>query len=143
MGFSGDCSCGAVPFTVGGADSRFQCPVPGIARSIGDGPSTVLVFRRATSGAGGVREMASPRPRCNETEGFCPNCGVSVYNKPDKSSRIHGIYVEASTVQCLSSPPSSSTPRAAILGFLDPDIPELPAWYPTRDGDGAIRRNVR
>jgi hypothetical protein len=82
----------------------------------GGGHSSVLVFSRATFEISGeVREIARTSDRgATKRKGFCPNCGVSVYNKPDKSPEFIVLYAS----------------RGHAWDFLDPDIPKLPEWYP-------------
>ena len=61
----------------------------------GGGHSSVLVFSRATFEISGeVREIARTSDRgATKRKDFCPNCGVSVYNKRDKVPEFIGIYV--------------------------------------------------
>jgi len=95
--------------------------------------SAGLVFSRATFEISGeVREIARTSDRgATKRKGFCPNCGVSVYNKPDKSPEFIGIYV-GSLDGAVSFKPAIVlyASRGHAWDFLDPDIPKLPEWYP-------------
>src|SRR6266700_756580 len=111
----------------------FQCQCRDCQMDSGGGHSSVLVFSRATfeiSGEG--REIARTSDRgATKRKGFCPNCGVSVYNKPDKSPEFIGIYV-GSLDSAASFKPAIVlyASRGQAWDFLDPDIPKLPEWYP-------------
>ena len=60
----------------------------------GGGHSSVLVFpRTALELSGGVREIARTSDRgSTKRKGFCPACGVSIYNKPDKFPELIGLF---------------------------------------------------
>ena len=144
MGFSGGCSCGAVRYTISAEPIRgFQCQCRDCQIDSGGGHSSVLVFSRATFEISGeVREIARTSDRgATKRKGFCPNCGVSVYNKPDRVPNSSASMSEASTVPCLSSPPSSSTPRAAMPGiFWTLTFPSCRSGIRTRNSNRAIRK---
>ena len=134
MGFSGGCSCGAVRYAISAEPIRgFQCQCRDCQMDSGGGHSSVLVFSRATFEISGeVREIARTSDRgATKRKGFCPNCGVSVYNKPDKSPEFIGIYV-GSLDGAVSFKPAIVlyASRGHAWDFLDPDIPKLTEWYP-------------
>ena len=64
-------------------------------------------------------------------KGFCANCGVPIYNKPDEKPEFIGIYVG-------SLDDATAFKPAVVLycasgyawDFLDPDVPKLPGWHP-------------
>jgi hypothetical protein len=111
----------------------FQCQCRDCQMDSGGGHSSVLVFSRATFEISGeVREIARTSDRgATKRKGFCPNCGVSVYHKPDKSPEFIGIYV-GSLDGAVSFKPAIVlyASRGHAWDFLDPDIPKLPEWYP-------------
>jgi len=96
MGFSGGCSCGAVSYSIRAEPVRaFQCQCRDCQRDSGGGHSSVFVFpRHALELAGEVREIARTSDRgATKHKGFCPICGVAIYNKPDKFPDLIGVYV--------------------------------------------------
>ncbi len=87
MVFSGGCSCGAVRYTIAADPVRaFQCQCRDCQMDSGGGHSSVFVFPRAAIGISGeIREIARTSDRGTiKRKGFCPACGVSIYNKPDQ-----------------------------------------------------------
>src|SRR5579864_1898517 len=134
MGFSGGCGCGAVRYTIGAEPVRaFQCQCRDCQMDCGGGHSSVFVFPRdALKITGEVREIARSSDRgATKRKGFCPNCGVPIYNKPEKVPEMIGIYV--------GSLDDAATFKPAIIlyaarghawDFLDPDVPRLPEWHP-------------
>ena len=144
MGFSGGCSCGAVRYTISAEPIRgFQCQCRDCQMDSGGGHSSVLVFSRATFEISGeVREIARTSDRgATKRKGFCPNCGVSVYNKPDKSPEFIGIYV-GSLDGAVSFKPAIVlyASRGHAWDFLDPDIPSCRNGIRTRNSNRAIRK---
>jgi hypothetical protein len=133
MGFSGGCSCGAVRYQISAEPVRaFQCQCRDCQMDSGGGHASVFVFPRAALAmSGAVREIARTSDR-GETKrkGFCPGCGVPLYNKPDKFPEFIGIYVgsldDASTFK-----PAAIFYAARGYGwdFLDPDVPKVPEWH--------------
>jgi hypothetical protein len=133
MGFSGGCSCGAVRYSISARAIRgFQCQCRDCQQDSGGGHASVLVFpSNAFEITGEVREIARTTDRnATKRKGFCPTCGVPLYNKPDRSPEFIGIYVG-------SLDDASSFKPAVVLysahgypwDFLDPDIPKLPEWH--------------
>ena len=134
MSFTGGCSCGAVRYALRAEPVRsFQCQCRDCQWDSGGGHSSVFVFPRpALELSGEVREIARTSERGNtKRKGFCPTCGVSIYNKPDAVPDMVGIYV--------GSLDDASTFKPGIVvyaargyawDFLDPDVPRLPEWYP-------------
>lgn len=98
----------------------------------GGGHSSVFVFpRNAFALSGEVREIARTSDRgATKRKGFCPVCGVSIYNKPDKSPDFIGIYV-ASLDDASNFKPAAIFYAARGFGwdFLDPDVPKVPEWH--------------
>jgi hypothetical protein len=97
----------------------------------GSGHSSVFVFLRASFVISGeVREIARTSDRgAAKRKGFCPLCGVAIYNKPDKHPDFIGIYVGS------LDDPSTFKPTAIFYAarghgwdFLDPDVPKVPEW---------------
>jgi hypothetical protein len=133
MGFSGGCSCGAVRYQISAEPVRaFQCQCRDCQMDSGGGHASVFVFPRAALAmSGAVREIARTSDR-GETKrkGFCPSCGVPLYNKPDKFPELIGIYVgsldDASTFK-----PAAIFYAARGYGwdFLDPDVPRVAEWH--------------
>jgi hypothetical protein len=133
MGFSGGCSCGAVRYTLNAEPVRaFQCQCRDCQMDSGGGHASVFVFPRAALDLSGeVREIARTSARGNtKRKGFCPACGVSIYNKPDAVPDMVGIYV--------GSLDDASTFKPGIVvyaargyawDFLDPAVPKLAEWY--------------
>jgi len=135
MSFAGGCSCGAVRYTINAEPMRgFQCQCRDCQLDSGGGHSSVFVFPRATFAiSGALREIESTRERgATKRKGFCPVCGVSIYNKPGKLPDLIGIYV-GSLDDATSFKPATVFYAARGYGwdFLDPDVPKLPEW-PTR-----------
>jgi hypothetical protein len=67
-------------------------------------------------------------------KGFCPACGVSIYNKPDQVADMIGIYV-GSLDDASSFKPGAVfyAQRGYGWDFLDPDVPKVPEWLtPTK-----------
>src|SRR6266480_1555288 len=96
MSFSGGCSCGAVRFTIAAEPVRgFQCQCRDCQKDTGGGHSSVFVFRRdAVDISGEVREISRTSDGgATKRKGFCGNCGVPIYNKPDEKPEFIGIYV--------------------------------------------------
>src|SRR6266581_1326488 len=96
MSFSGGCSCGAVRFTIAAEPVRgFQCQCRDCQRDTGGGHSSVFVFpRSAVDITGEVCEISrSSDSGAMKRKGFCGNCGVPIYNKPDEKPEFIGIYV--------------------------------------------------
>ena len=105
----------------------------GIARWIpAAGISSVFVFpRSALQITGEVREIARTSDRgATKRKGFCPNCGVSIYNKPDKVPDMIGIYVGSLDNATAFKPAVVLyAARGYAWDFLDPDVPKLPEWH--------------
>jgi hypothetical protein len=132
MGFSGGCSCGAVSYTIRAEPVRgFQCQCRDCQRDSGGGHSSVLVFpRHALELAGEVREIARTSDRgATKHKGFCPICGVAIYNKPDKFADLIGVYVGSLDDASTFKPGAVFyAARGYAWDFLDPDVPKLPEW---------------
>jgi hypothetical protein len=99
----------------------------------GGGHSSVFVFStHAFDITGEVREIARTSDRgATKRKGFCPNCGVSIYNKPDKSPEFIGIYVGSLDDAAAFKPAVVLyCSRGYAWDFLDPDVPKLPEWHP-------------
>ena len=78
----------------------------------------------------GPREIARSSDRgATKHKGFCPACGVSIYNRPDKFPDLIGIYA-GSLDDATSFKPAIIfyTARGYAWDFLDPDVPKLPEW---------------
>ncbi len=132
MVFSGGCSCGAVRYTIAADPVRaFQCQCRDCQMDSGGGHSSVFVFPRAAIGISGeIREIARTSDRGTiKRKGFCPACGVSIYNKPDQIPDLIGVYV-GSLDDASSFRPATVFYHARGYGwdFLDPDVPRLPEW---------------
>ena len=135
MSFSGGCSCGAVRFTIAAEPVRgFQCQCRDCQKDTGGGHSSVFVFRRdAVDISGEVREISRTSDGgATKRKGFCGNCGVPIYNKPDEKPEFIGIYVG-----CLDDP-SGFKPEVVMFAsrghawdHLDPGLPKLPAMRPS------------
>lgn len=97
----------------------------------GGGHSSVFVFPRAAFDVtGAIREIARTSDRgATKRKGFCPACGVSIYNKPDNVPELIGIYV-GSLDDASSFKPAAVFYNARGYGwdFLDPDVPRVPEW---------------
>jgi hypothetical protein len=132
MGFSGGCSCGAVSYTIRAEPVRaFQCQCRDCQRDSGGGHSSVFVFpRHALELAGEVREIARTSDRgATKHKGFCPICGVAIYNKPDKFPDLIGVYVGSLDDASTFKPGAVFyAARGYAWDFLDPDVPKLPEW---------------
>jgi hypothetical protein len=132
MDFSGGCSCRAVRYTVRAEPVRaFQCQCRDCQMDSGGGHSSVFVFPRdAFEFSGEVREVARTSDRgAIKRKGFCPACGVSIYNKPDQIHELIGVYV-GSLDDATSFKPAVVFYAARGFGwdFLDPDVPRVPEW---------------
>lgn len=135
MGFAGGCSCGAVRYTIDAEPVRaFQCQCRDCQLDSGGGHSSVFVFpSRALKISGEIREFArvSDRGRAKR-KGFCPTCGVTIYNKPDSSRELIGIFVGSLDAAATFRPDVVLyTARGYAWDFLDPDIRKLPEWHPS------------
>ena len=135
MGYAGGCWCGAVRYRLGTEPIRgFQCQCRDCQMDSGGGHASVLVFlRSAFEISGEAREVVRTSDRgAIKRKGFCPNCGVSVYNKPDKSPEYIGIYV-GSLDDAVDFKPAVVVyhSRGPSWDFLDPDVPKLPEWHPS------------
>jgi hypothetical protein len=135
MEFSGGCSCRAVRYTIQAEPVRsFQCQCRDCQLDSGGGHSSVFVFPRAAFEISGeVREIARTSDRgATKRKGFCPVCGVSIYNKPENNPDLIGIYV-GSLDDATSFKPAAVfyTSRGHGWDFLDPDVPKLQEWRPS------------
>ena len=135
MGFSGGCSCRAVRYNIQAEPVRsFQCQCRECQMDSGGGHSSVFVFpRTAFEISGEVREIARTSDRgATKRKGFCPVCGVSIYNEPENIPDLIGIYV-GSLDDATSFKPAAVfyTSRGHGWDFLDPDVPKLPEWRPS------------
>ena len=137
MVFSGACSCGAVRYTLRTEPVRaFQCQCRDCQMDSGGGHSSVFVFPRAALELSGeVREIARLSDRgSTKRKGFCPACGVSIYNKPDKFPELIGIYVGSLDDATAFRPAAIFyAARGYAWDFLDPEVPRLPEWRPGED----------
>lgn len=133
MRFSGGCSCRAVRYQIGAKPVRaFQCQCRDCQLDSGGGHSSVFVFpRSALDISGEVREIARASDRrATKRKGFCPNCGVSIYNKPDKVPELIGIYVGTLDDAATFRPDVILyNARGYAWDFLDPDVPKLAEWH--------------
>ncbi len=133
MGFSGGCSCGAVRYTIDAEPVRaFQCQCRDCQMDSGGGHSSVFVFpRQALALTGAVREIARVSDRgATKHKGFCPACGVSIYNKPDKFPDLIGIYAGSLDDASAFRPAAVFyAARGYAWDFLDPDVPKVPEWH--------------
>jgi hypothetical protein len=135
MGFSGGCSCGAVRYQINAEPIRgFQCQCRDCQMDSGGGHSSVFVFARAAfSMSGEAREIARTSDRgAVKRKGFCPACGVAIYNKPEEKPDFIGIYV-GSLDDATSFKPAAIFYAARGYGwdFLDPEVPGVPEWHTT------------
>jgi hypothetical protein len=100
----------------------------------GGGHSSVFVFPRAALEllSGEVREIARTSDRgATKRKGFCPACGVSIYNKPGKFPDLIGIYVGSLDDATTFKPAAIFyAARGYAWDFLDPTVPKLPEWRP-------------
>ena len=132
MRFSGGCSCGAVSFTIDAEPVRaFQCQCRDCQMDSGGGHSSVFVFpRAAVEISGEVREVTRTSDRdAIKRKGFCPTCGVSIYNKPDQVPDLLGIYVGTLNDASMFKPSAVFyNARGYSWDFLDPDVPKVPEW---------------
>ena len=88
MAYAGGCWCGAVRYRLSAEPIRgFQCQCRDCQMDSGGGHTSVFVFlRSAFEISGEVREVVRTSDRgAIKRKGFCPTCGVSIYNKPVKS----------------------------------------------------------
>jgi hypothetical protein len=134
MSFSGGCSCGAVRYEIAAEPIRgFQCQCRDCQRDTGGGHASVMVFaRNAFHLSGKVTEISRTADSgAGKSKGFCGNCGVPIYNKPEDKPEFIGIYV--------GSLDNAAAFKPAIVLFcsrghewdhLDPDVPKLPEWHP-------------
>ena len=134
MGFSGGCSCRAVRYNIQAEPVRgFQCQCRDCQLDSGGGHSSVFVFPRAAFEiSGDVREIARTSDRgATKRKGFCPFCGVSIYNQPENNPDLIGIYV-GSLDDATSFKPAAVfyTSRGYSWDCLDPDVPKFPEWRP-------------
>jgi len=133
MGFSGGCLCGAIRYQINADPVRgFQCQCRDCQMDSGGGHSSVFVFpRSALEITGEVREIARTSERgATKRKGFCPNCGVSIYNKPDKVPDMIGIYVGSLDDATAFKPAVVLyAARGYAWDFLDPGVPKLPEWH--------------
>jgi hypothetical protein len=128
MSFSGGCSCGAVRCTIAAGPVRgFQCQCRDCQMDSGGGHSSVLVFPRgALEISGEVREVARISDRgATKHKGFCPACGVSLYNKPDKFPDLIGIHV-GSLDDAKAFKPAAVF--YAARGYDWDFVPKVPEW---------------
>jgi hypothetical protein len=134
MGLSGGCWCGAVRYKVSAEPIRgFQRQCRDCQMDSGGGHASVFVFpRSAFEVSGEVREIARTSDRgARKRKGFCPTCGVSLYNKPDKSPEFIGTYVGSLDGAAAFKPAVVLyASRGYAWDFLDPDVPKLPEWHP-------------
>jgi hypothetical protein len=132
MSFKGGCSCGLVRYTIGAEPVRaFQCQCRDCQLDSGGGHSSVFVFpRSAFDVSGEVREVARASDRgAIKRKGFCPACGVSIYNKPDQVPDLIGIYVGSLDDASTFKPAAVFyTMRGHAWDFLDPDVPKVAEW---------------
>jgi hypothetical protein len=133
MGFSGGCSCGAVRYVIAAPPLRaFQCQCRDCQKDSGGGHSSVFVFPRAAFAVTGeVREIARESDRgAIKRKGFCPSCGVAIYNKPDRVPDMIGIYV-GSLDDAASFKPQAIFYAAHGYAWdaLDADVPRVPEWH--------------
>ena len=131
MAFSGGCSCGSVRYTIDAEPVRaFQCQCRDCRWDAG-GHSSVFVFpRHALALSGEVREFTRTTDRGSaKHKGFCPKCGVAIYNKPDKSPDLVGIYVGSLDDATAFKPAVIFyAARGYAWDFLDLGVPKLPEW---------------
>jgi hypothetical protein len=134
MAYAGGCWCGAVRYNISAEPVRgFQCQCRDCQMDSGGGHTSVFVFPRAAFEISGeVREIARTSDRgATKWKGFCPACGVSLYNKPENKPEFIGIYV-GSLDDASSFKPAVVVyhARGPAWDFLDPDVPKLPEWHP-------------
>jgi len=133
MEFSGGCSCGAVRYSIAAEPVRaFQCQCRDCQRDSGGGHSSVFVFPRgALTISGEVREIARSSDRdAVKRKGFCPNCGVPIYNKPDNFPDLIGIYVGSLDDATAFKPAAVFyAARGYAWDFLDPEVPKVGEWH--------------
>jgi hypothetical protein len=133
MGFLGGCSCGAVRYQIDAEPVRaFQCQCRDCQKDSGGGHSSVFVFPRAAlTIIGEAREIARSSDRgAIKRKGFCPTCGVAIYNKPDKVPDMIGIYV-GSLDDATSFKPAAIfyAARGYAWDILDADVPRIFEWH--------------
>jgi hypothetical protein len=121
-----------VRYTISAEPVRaFQCQCRDCQIDSGGGHSSVFVFQRsALEMSGEVREVARTSDRdAIKRKGFCPACGVSIYNKPDQVPDLIGIYAGSLDDATAFKPAAVFyTARGYDWDFLDPDVPKLPEW---------------
>jgi len=134
MSFSGGCSCRAISYTITAEPVRgFQCQCRDCQRDTGGGHSSVFVFpRSAVELTGEVREISRTSDGgATKRKGFCANCGVPIYNKPDEKPEFIGIYVGSLDDATAFRPAVILySSRGYAWDFLDPDVPKLAEWHP-------------
>lgn len=135
MNFSGGCSCRAVRYQISAKPVRaFQCQCRDCQLDSGGGHSSVFVFpRSALNLTGAVREIARTSDRgATKRKGFCPDCGVSIYNKPDNVPELIGIYVGTLDDATTFKPDVVLyNARGYAWDFLDPNVPKVAEWRPS------------
>jgi hypothetical protein len=133
MRFSGGCSCRGIRYQISAKPVRaFQCQCRDCQLDSGGGHSSVFVFpRSALDITGEVREIARTSDRgATKRKGFCPNCGVAIYNKPDNVPELIGIYVGSLDDATTFKPDIVLyNARGYAWDFLDPDVPKLAEWH--------------
>jgi hypothetical protein len=133
MSFSGGCSCGAVRYSISAKPVRgFQCQCRDCQMDSGGGHSSVFVFLRAALKISGeVSEIARTSDRgAIKRKGFCPICGVSIYNKPNNVPDMIGIYVGSLDDATTFKPAAIFyAARGHAWDFLDPDVPRISEWH--------------
>jgi hypothetical protein len=133
MRFSGGCSCRGICYQISAKPVRaFQCQCRDCQLDSGGGHSSVFVFpRSALDITGEVREIARTSDRgATKRKGFCPNCGVAIYNKPDNVPELIGIYVGSLDDATTFKPDIVLyNARGYAWDFLDPDVPKLAEWH--------------
>jgi len=134
MSFSGGCSCRAIRYTIAVEPVRgFQCQCRDCQRDTGGGHSSVFVFpRSAVELTGEVREISRTSDSgATKRKGFCANCGVPIYNKPDEKPEFIGIYVGSLDDATAFKPAVVLySSRGYAWDFLAPEVPKLPEWHP-------------
>jgi hypothetical protein len=133
MSFSGGCSCGAVRYSISAEPVRgFQCQCRDCQMDSGGGHSSVFVFPQAALKISGeVREIARTSDRgAIKRKGFCPSCGVSIYNKPNNIPDMIGIYVGSLDDATTFKPAAIYyAARGHAWDFLDPNVPRISEWH--------------
>ena len=132
MKLRGGCSCGQVSYTIDAEPVRaFQCQCRDCQWDSGGGHSSVFVFpSSAFTVVGEIRDIARKSDRgATKRKGFCPTCGVAIYNQPDKFPDLIGVYA-GSLDDAAAFRPSAVfyTSRGYAWDFLDPDVPKVTEW---------------